>query len=69
MVEDQAIDRVYRIGQTKKVNVYRLTIANSIEERILKLQNKKRSLIEGVIGDAAFRKQNLTINELLSLFK
>lgn len=43
-VEDQAIDRVYRIGQTEPVRVYRLIIANSVEERLLRLHAGKRSL-------------------------
>jgi SWI/SNF-related matrix-associated actin-dependent regulator of chromatin subfamily A3 len=43
-VEQQAIDRVYRIGQTKDVKVYRLVVKNSIEERIMVLQEKKREL-------------------------
>lgn len=40
-VEWQAIGRVHRIGQEKKVDVYRLVIKNSFEERILQLQEKK----------------------------
>lgn len=40
-LEDQAIDRVYRIGQTRNVQVVRLLIKDSVEQRILDLQKKK----------------------------
>ncbi len=42
--EDQAIDRVYRIGQMQPVNVYRLIVANTIEERMLLLHEAKRQI-------------------------
>jgi SNF2 family DNA or RNA helicase len=40
-IEDQAIDRVHRIGQQMPVKVYRLTIKDSIEDKILQLQDQK----------------------------
>lgn len=43
-VEQQAIDRVHRIGQTMPVNVYRLVIAGSIEERLLDVHEAKMAL-------------------------
>ena len=46
--EEQAIDRVYRIGQLREVCVSRLVVKNSIEERMLKLAEQKRALYEGV---------------------
>jgi len=42
-LEDQAIDRVHRFGQKKTVDVVRLTIGNTIEDRILHLQDQKES--------------------------
>ena len=42
--QNQATDRAYRIGQDKKVFVYKLVVRNSIEEKILKLQESKQSL-------------------------
>ena len=47
--EDQAADRAYRIGQDKPVMVYRIVTTDSIEERVLRLQDKKRQLV----GDLA----------------
>jgi superfamily II DNA or RNA helicase len=50
-VEAQATDRAYRIGQTKPVTVYKLITRGTVEEKILKLQDKKRGLIGAAIGD------------------
>ncbi len=49
-VEDQASDRAHRIGQTKSVFVYKLIAADTVEERILELQERKAEL-----ADIAFR--------------
>jgi SNF2 family DNA or RNA helicase len=47
----QATDRAYRIGQKRPVFVYNLFVAGSVEERVLGLQQKKRGLANGVLGD------------------
>ena len=44
-IEDQAVDRVYRLGQTKEVIVWRLVVGESIEERVLTVQGEKRDLM------------------------
>ncbi|WP_034285712.1 DEAD/DEAH box helicase [Schaalia suimastitidis] len=49
--EEQAVDRAHRIGQSKKVNVYRLAAAETIEEKVLALQEKKRKLVSAVVDD------------------
>lgn len=49
-VEDQATDRAHRIGQTKNVFVYRLITKNSVEEKIMKLKERKRDLVDSVIS-------------------
>lgn len=50
-VENQATDRAHRLGQTKKVFVYKLVVAGSIEEKILALQEKKAELAAGVLSE------------------
>jgi SNF2 family DNA or RNA helicase len=50
-VENQATDRVHRIGQEKLVSCYKLITLNSIEEKILELQKRKKGLVKKVISD------------------
>ncbi|PIE01108.1 MAG: helicase SNF2 [Acidobacteria bacterium] len=50
-VENQAIDRAHRIGQTRSVMAYRLIVKNSIEEKILQLQKKKTELADAIISE------------------
>jgi SNF2 family DNA or RNA helicase len=51
-VEDQAADRAYRIGQEDPVIVHRLVAQDSIEERILELQQRKRELLAAALGES-----------------
>lgn len=48
--EDQATDRAHRIGQTKTVFVYRLITKGTVEEKIMKLQDRKRDLVDSIIA-------------------
>ena len=65
-VEDQAADRAHRIGQDKPVIVHRLVARDTVEERILALQERKRQLAESALGEAAGATQ-ITRDELLAL--
>ncbi|KAL1306263.1 hypothetical protein AAFC00_004352 [Neodothiora populina] len=66
-VEEQAIDRVHRLNQTVDVKVFRLTVGNTVEERILELQEKKRELAKAAIeGGTAVGK--LSMRDIMSLF-
>lgn len=69
-VEDQATDRAYRIGQTRPVNVIRLVVKDSLEEKILELHAKKREIaadfLEGTSNVAA-EAMKLSEEELLDL--
>jgi SNF2 family DNA or RNA helicase len=50
-VMDQATDRAYRIGQTKNVEVIKLICENSIEQKVIELQEKKKNLIDKIISN------------------
>ena len=52
-VEDQATDRAHRIGQTKVVTSYKLITRDTVEEKILLLQNRKREVIQATLGGEA----------------
>lgn len=66
-VENQAIDRAYRIGQHKNVMAVRLICPDTIEEKIMKLQAVKKDLVKDLIQtDGSFFK-SLTKKELLGL--
>lgn len=68
-VENQATDRAYRIGQNKAVFVYKLIVENSIEEQILKLQEKKKSLQEGIYQGNENKEEKFSGDELVALLK
>jgi SNF2-related domain/Helicase conserved C-terminal domain len=53
-VENQAIDRTHRIGQTKTVFAYRLLVRDTIEDKIRQLQIRKSNLAKDVLGEEAF---------------
>jgi len=65
-VEDQAADRAHRIGQDNPVFVHRLVAVDTVEERILGLQDRKRRLADVAVGDASQAKQ-ISRNELMAL--
>ena len=65
-VEDQAADRTHRIGQDRPVMVYRLMAEDTVEERILELQQSKREIAAAALGGAD-RAASVTRNELLDL--
>ncbi|GAB4813783.1 hypothetical protein N2152v2_000829 [Parachlorella kessleri] len=67
-VEQQAMDRIHRLGQYKPIRVVRFVIAGTIEERILKLQEKKKLLFESTVGQDNAALARLTEDDLRFLF-
>lgn len=68
-MESQACDRVYRIGQTKEVNIHKFICQNTIEERIMELQEKKLSLASRVLeGNSDKNSHKITLQDLRTLF-
>ncbi len=53
-VENQAIDRAHRIGQTQPVMAYRMLTKSTIEEKIMTLQHKKNLMVSNVLGEGGF---------------
>ena len=68
-IEEQAIDRAHRIGQLRPVKVHRILVPDTVEDRILHLQEKKRAVIEGALDEkAAANVSRLGDRELAFLF-
>lgn len=67
-VENQAIDRAYRIGQEKHVNAYRMVCKDTIEEKIIELQSSKRALSEDIIQTDKIQK-SFSREDVANLFK
>ena len=68
-LEDQAFDRAHRLGQTRDVNIYKLTIENTVEERILALQESKRALATAALGGDKIKNLKLGLEDLMALFR
>jgi non-specific serine/threonine protein kinase len=67
-VEQQAIDRTHRIGQTNNIFAYRMICKNSIEEKILQLQEKKRALAKDIVTDDSGFVKSLSKEDVEFLF-
>jgi SNF2 family DNA or RNA helicase len=53
--QDQGADRIHRIGQTRMATVWRMTCPNTIDERLVNISERKRSLVESIVGSAPVR--------------
>ena len=62
--ENQATDRTYRIGQTRTVNVLKLVCEDSVEQRIIELQNAKKNIVDKVISNNSDSVEGFTLEDL-----
>lgn len=67
-VEQQAIDRAHRIGQTRRVFSYKMITRNTVEEKIVKLQERKKELTDDLIRSESSWGGALTLDDLHELF-
>ena len=68
-VMDQASDRAYRLGQVRNVQVFYVVAKNTIEEKIIELQNKKKELVKSIISDdGEIAIGNMSKEDILSIF-
>lgn len=68
-IEEQAIDRAHRIGQTREVKVHRILVEETVEDRIIKIQEDKRALIGEALDESQAKNiSRLGVRELAYLF-
>jgi len=66
--ENQAMDRIHRLGQHRPIQITRMIIENSIESRIVQLQEKKTLLFQSTVGKDATALDRLSLDDLAFLF-
>lgn len=67
--EDQATDRAHRIGQKKVVTVYKLIARNTIEDRILEMQNRKKDLADQVLSGEGIGSSSISREDLMEILE
>ncbi|MFY8274875.1 SNF2-related protein [Pseudoalteromonas sp. SSDWG2] len=66
-VEHQATDRAHRMGQERSVFVYKLIVANSVEQQVLELADKKRHLVDELLNGSLLSDKKIDDNQLLEM--
>jgi non-specific serine/threonine protein kinase len=67
-VEQQAIDRAHRIGQEKKVFAYRMICKDTVEEKIMQLQERKKLIARDLISTEEGLIKKLSQDDIINLF-
>jgi superfamily II DNA or RNA helicase len=68
-VEAQATDRAHRIGQTRTVNVYKMIMTGTVEERVLEYQADKATLLKNLLDESADRSATISLTDIKSFLK
>jgi SWI/SNF-related matrix-associated actin-dependent regulator of chromatin subfamily A3 len=68
-IEDQAVDRVHRLGQTRRTTVWRLVMEESIEERVLEIQAEKRVLVGKAFREKGGKRERVKMTRLADIQK
>ncbi|KAJ2508592.1 hypothetical protein IWW47_000533 [Coemansia sp. RSA 2052] len=68
-IDSQAVDRAYRIGQTKNVHVHILIAQNTVDEKMHAIQESKKGLIDSIIGHAKDDRKKLTTSDILRMLQ
>ena len=66
-VERQAVDRAHRIGQQKSVFIYKFITKDTVEEKILALQEKKKNLADSLITTEESFIKNIDVDEIMDI--
>ena len=66
--ESQAIDRMHRIGQKNNVFAYKMITKNTVEERVLELQKRKKELVDSLISPSGGILKRITFDDLKFIF-
>ena len=67
--EAQAVDRIHRIGQTRNVNSIKLVMKDSVEEKVLDLQSRKKELFDSLVEEPGSSLGNMTLEDFEFLLK
>jgi non-specific serine/threonine protein kinase len=68
-VESQAVDRLHRIGQTRKVLAYKMVVKDTVEEKMLALQERKKKLVSELITTESGFFKSLSKEDVVRLFE
>lgn len=68
-IEDQAVDRVHRLGQTRPTTVWRLVMEDTVEERVLDIQSEKRELVNKAFQEKQRKEKKTEVRRMADIMK